>query len=239
MNPLDWIYPPKCMACNRLIPVNDKDRRALWLCDDCELLCEVVEPPICEICGTSVPEDIRRCGYCVNKNHNFTRNYAGFRYDGILVDILHEIKFRNKKHCAGGLGTLWARALTELPVEADYLVPVPMHRKKQRLRGFNQALILADSLSRRFNIPLIPALIRTQNTPPQSGFSMSHRAENVRGVFSLNPKYENVIADKILILVDDIFTTGASLSECAGVLKQHGAAEVVGMTLCVAVKTSP
>jgi len=165
-----------------------------------------------------------------------------FAYDELIRDLMHELKFRNKKQIAQGLGLLWAEFLCNVGHDAistiadPILVPLPMHPKKQRERGFNQAEILAKELSRGLNIPLENILERTLDTPPQSGLHPQLRAENVEDAFAIrdgfNPRGKNYI------LVDDIYTTGASLNECARTLKNSGAKNILCMTFAVTVKNT-
>jgi ComF family protein len=144
------------------------------------------------------------------------------------------MKFRNKKRVAEGLGILWAEH-AEIPSPQNFtLIPMPMHPKKQRERGFNQAEILAFGISKKFGVPIENILTRIHDTPPQSELHPFQRAENVKGIFAIR-KNENVCG-KSFILIDDIFTTGASLNECAKTLKNAGANEILCMTLAISVK---
>jgi len=159
-----------------------------------------------------------------------------------MRDLLHEMKFRNKKRVAQGLGLFWAEFIKKnsqcIPENiSDFvLVPMPMHQKKQRERGFNQAEILTIPLSAALQIPIFDVLIRTVDTPPQSGLHPSQRAENVKDVFSIRRGHD--VSGKNYILTDDIFTTGASLNECAKVLKSAGAIHILCMTLAISVKNN-
>jgi len=114
------------------------------------------------------------------------------------------------------------------------LVPLPMHNKKRRQRGFDQAEELAVALAAATGAKLAPILERTQNTPPQSGLHPRQRAENVRDVFRIKQGVN--VTGQSYILVDDIYTTGASLNECARILKASGAVEVFCMTLAIAIR---
>ena len=114
------------------------------------------------------------------------------------------------------------------------LVPVPMHPKKKRRRGFDQAEILAKALAEATKTKHENILTRIHNTPPQSGLHPQQRLENVRGAFQIRPGY--VVKGRSFTLVDDIYTTGASLNECARVLKAAGAVEVCALTLAIALK---
>jgi len=237
MNLLDWIYPPTCMACRTMLPLNNKPQRDLWLCQRCKDLFEPITAPICEKCGVPTKTAIPVCSSCYGKNFHFSANRAAFVYDELIRDLLHELKFRNKKHIAKGLGILWA-GIVSIPDKSNtILVPLPMHPKKQRERGFNQAEILATELSKNLSIPIENILDRTMDTLPQSAIHPSLRAENVENVFSTAPNFKP--QSKNYILIDDIYTTGASLNECAKTLKIAGVRDISCMTLAITVKNTP
>jgi ComF family protein len=221
------------MACRHLIPVNDPDPLRLRLCGHCRDLFESLPPPVCSRCGAPVRNS---CADCYGRVFYFSSNTSAFIYDDILRDLLHGIKFRGNKTAARGLGELWADIYGVNDFNgADYLVPVPLHFEKQRERGFNQAEILAVPLSERFGIPLaVDMLIRTLYTTPQSGLSPRGRVENVSGAFQFNQSCN--INNKKILLIDDIYTTGASLNECAKILHENGASEIFCMTLSMRLK---
>jgi len=235
-NLLDWLYPPTCIACRKLIPLNHSQPRDMLLCEMCQTLFEPIIPPICNTCGIPTEKEVERCVSCYGKDFHFTTNRGTFLYDELMRDLLLELKFKQNKQIAHSLGKLWAMHMSETFDCEDntFLVPLPMHYKKQRERGFNQAEILTQHLSNRLSIPTEHALLRTIDTPPQSGLHPRQRIENVSGVFEVakdvNPQ------GKHYIIIDDIYTTGASLNECAKVLKEAGAAGVSCMTLSVVEK---
>jgi ComF family protein len=238
---LNWLFPPVCLSCRHIIPVNNIRRVRLRLCENCEPLLEPLKKPVCKKCGapqrnTNNKKDLPLCSDCKGKSFYFSRNTAVFAYDELLRDIIHEIKFRNRKYAAIGLGNLWAAMADENDFEGiDIIVPVPLHQKKERERGFNQAAELARPLSERFNIPLIEGeLIRNRDTNAQSGLSPRGRIENVSGAFTLRSVHD--FKHKKILLIDDIYTTGASINECARVLKQNGASEIRVMTLTVTLR---
>jgi len=229
---LDWVYPPACISCRILLPLNEMRR---FVCERCESLFDPIAPPFCQTCGVPAGTSVKQCASCIGKDFFFNRNHAAFIYEELVRELLHEMKFRNKKRVAQGLGLLWANSSENpMPGEDFTLVPMPMHRKKFRERGFNQAEILTIPLAKKFSRPTANILVRTHDTPPQSGLPPSQRAENVRNIFAIR-KGENVCG-KNYILTDDIFTTGASLNECAKTLINSGAAKVLCMTLAVSVK---
>ena len=233
---LDWIYPPRCMSCRNPLPLQDSARRELWLCSYCENLFQPLEPPGCSICSATVNEGVTTCTSCYGKNFSFIHNRSAFAYEDLVRDMMHEIKFRRRRHVAQGLGRLWAKMLlaepTTFPADA-VLVPLPMHTKKRRERGFDQAMVMAEAISDITGVKLVNALERTHDTPPQSGLHPSQRIENVKGAFRLKPGNIN---GQTLVLVDDIYTTGASLNECARVLLSGGASSVYTITLAIALK---
>jgi len=235
---LDWIYPPTCIACHTLIALNDKQPRDMLLCHHCQGLFEPIPPPNCKCCGIPTENEVERCVSCFGKTFYFTHNYAAFVYDELMRDILHELKFRQKKQIANSLGKLWASHIGNTPLtdasQPYFLVPLPMHPKKKKERGFNQAEILTKHLSVHLNIPIENALIRSLDTPPQSGLHPRQRIENVAGAFEIAKGI--ITCEKNYIIIDDIYTTGASLNECAKVLKEAGAADVFCMTLSVVEK---
>ena len=205
---LNWLYPPTCMGCASLLPVNDAHRASVWLCAACEAL---LRP----IAGRVEKKGGVRC-------------YAQYAYEGILRDVIRGVKFRGKKGHMAALGRLWARGLNEGDL-TGVLVPMPLHRNKERARGFNQAGVLAQALSAGLGIGMAQALVRRVDTAPQAGLHRSMRAENVAGAFAVAKGYTP--SGKSFILVDDIYTTGASLNECARVLWEHGATQVAAIAL--------
>jgi ComF family protein len=159
------------------------------------------------------------------------------------------MKFRRRERLSRRLGELLApvwHSLEELrESETPIVVPVPLHRSRERERGFNQAELLARTLSRRLGReragrgPRVETrcLVRTRPTLPQTGLSLTARRENVRGVFEVSSAER--ISDRAVVLVDDVMTTGATLSACAAALKRAGAGQVIAMTLARAVPQFP
>ena len=183
------------------------------------------------------------CNLCLNKYFQFENNRAAFIYDEFLRELILGIKFGAKKRAAHGLGLVWADWIKKTEIKKYFseiseefiLVPMPMHKKKQSERGFNQAEILTKPVADALKLPMSNLLIRMVDTPPQAGLHPIQRAENVKNVFSIAAG-ENV-KGKNYILIDDIFTTGVSLNECAKTLKASGAAKILCMTLTITVKT--
>jgi len=224
------------MACRSLLPLQDTVRRKLWLCDYCENLFIPLEKPGCNICSIPVSSGVEVCSSCYGKTFAFARNTSCFAYEGLVRDMLRDIKFRQRKYVAQGLGRLWATYIKNTLPSNAILVPLPMHTKKRRQRGFDQAQVMAQALSELTGNKLANILERTKNTPPQSGLHPQQRIENIRGAFVIKQKNQHSISEQSIILVDDIYTTGASLNECAKVLMAGGAMQVSTLTLAIALK---
>ena len=153
-------------------------------------------------------------------------------YEGTLRDIIHAFKYDGRRSLARPLGAMVRHAGAEALRDASCLVPVPLHPWRRVRRGFNQT---AD-LARQLELPVVHALWRSRATPPQTGLTAAERRRNVRRAFLLSPlvsraSRSSLLEDRVVVLVDDVRTTGATLSECARVLKLAGAREVRALTI--------
>jgi ComF family protein len=154
---------------------------------------------------------------------------AGGPFDGPLRDVIHAFKYEGRRSLAAPLGRVMREAGIDLLDGADCVVPVPLHPWRQVRRGFNQAADLAGQLER----PVVHALWRLRTTPTQSGLTAAGRRRNVRDAFAISPLFRyrgGTIADRVVILVDDVRTTGATLNACAEQLRLAGAREVRALT---------
>ena len=224
---LNWLYPPACIACKVMLPVNMGN---FYMCERCEPLFARVELPICEKCGKNLITQDENCASCFGKNFYFESNVSTFMYDDLMKDLLHDMKFRNKKRIATGLGLLWAKHI-ECPDEDFLLTWLPMHPKKQKERGFNQAEVMAKQIAKGLGVPCRNIIRRVVDTPAQAGLHPKLRHENVKGAFEVNSGYS--VHGTNIVIIDDIFTTGASINECARVLIEGGAKKIHARTLAL------
>ncbi len=169
-----------------------------------------------------------RCRLCRSGLTEFDALYCVGAYEGRLRELIHLFKYTPMERLSRPLG---AFLRTGLPSEAtfDLIVPMPLHRKKQRERGFNQAALLAQEVARVASLPLELAVTRSRDTAPQSGLTGNQRRKNVRDAFAVKDPAR--IAGKRILLVDDVVTTGASANSCALALKQAGASFVAVLAL--------
>jgi ComF family protein len=229
---------PACAACRGVLDTPT----AGPVCTTCWSGIRTPPAPWCRTCGDSLPSwrtlsvAMSRCAACRRLPRAIDAGRFAGDYDGALRGIIHAFKYDRRRSLAAPLGRLLADAGRDLLTDADCVVPVPLHAWRRLRRGFNQA---AD-LSRRLDLPVVDALWRTMATRPQSGLTAAARRRNVRGAFAISPALRRStrdarLRDRIVILVDDVKTTGATLDECARVLKAAGAREVRALTLAAAV----
>ncbi len=146
--------------------------------------------------------------------------------DGGVRDIVFDLKYRGIRALAPDMGELLARHLESSRLAADLIVPVPLHRRRERERGYNQAALLAYELGRRTGLPVVPALGRTEDTPPQVAMvGLEKRRANIEGVFECVAD----VRDRRVLLIDDVVTTGSTMGACAAPLKAAGASKVWGL----------
>jgi ComF family protein len=163
------------------------------------------------------------------------RSRSAGRYDGALRHIIHAFKYEGRRSLSGRLGVVLREAGADVLHDAHCVVPVPLHPWRRLTRGFNQAADLASYVG----LPVVHALWRTRATAPQTGLTAAGRRRNVRGAFAISPLLstrvrEAALAGHIVVLVDDVRTTGATLDACAQVLKEAGVTEVRALTLALA-----
>ena len=200
---------------------------------------DLIFPPRCEVCRKSSQEAL--CQDCFIKIKFMKPHlgiYSASTYDGPLKEAIQRFKFKNRKRLAEPLGLLLVKYLSHSPglnmKELDLIVPVPLHRNRLKERGFNQVELLVKKLAQYFEIPVVPALERTRHTKAQFDLARHERFPNIKGAFAVKP-YISVLNKRVL-LVDDIYTTGATIAECSLGLKQAGAKRVEILTLSRAVE---
>ncbi len=199
------------------------------VCAICWKRLTFIADPQCARCGLPFdydPGEGSLCGACAGESPLFDRARAALAYDdgsrSILVGLKHE-----RLHSVSTLATWMLRPGHKLAAEADLICAVPLHRWRLLRRGYNQAALLAAAVARRSGTATVPDLLRRhRRTVSQGGLSRSGRQRNVRGAFSIHPRWVERIKGKRVLLVDDVFTTGATIGECCRVLRRAGAAQV-------------
>ncbi len=229
---LSLLYPEVCQLCQ-----NARAGPGTWyICAKCLSEVEYLQPPWCERCGLpfhgAITESFE-CGNCQNLKLHFARARSAVQAKGPVLEAIHGYKYRREMWFEGFLvDLLLTRAVPELVTSGgwDCLVPVPLHHVKQRERQFNQAERLAAPLARALGLPVRTDLVaRVQPTSTQTRLSREDRQRNVRQAFSLRRGMSP--AGLKVIVIDDVFTTGATTNACARVLAEGGAGEVCVWTV--------
>ena len=234
---IDLIYPPRCHICQEFLWQEGvkKDQEELPFCQTCFNDFYEITSPICPICGrpfVSGIEEDHICESCLRKWPFYNALVAPYLYDGALMAAIHQFKYAGKIYLANSLGRLLCLFAKEWLKEMEdcLMLPVPLHPKRLRERGFNQSLLLARFLTDVFDTELdFLSLRRIRYTRPQTGLQRDERRKNVRRAFEL--KDPHVAKGRTVILVDDVATTGNTLNECARTLKRAGAKEIFCLVL--------
>lgn len=227
---LDLLYPRCCGGCG-----GDAEPGGGHLCWDCRAELRIIGDPLCARCGNPVEGRIDHqyeCFHCVQTEPLFDRARSAVRFEGVITSMIRDFKYHHALWLQEELGDLLqACVAAHYGGETfDAVCPVPLHHVRQRERGFNQAALLAGSLARRMGLPMKQqSLIRARNTGTQTHLTARERLSNVKGAFAVGmaPRWRGLR----LLLVDDVMTTGATVSACAGALKEAGAASVHVVTL--------
>lgn len=226
---LDLALPPRCHLCRVLIEEDD----AVQLCPRCLDTLPLLTSPCCSRCGQpfeGAGED-HPCSRCLHASPPWEQARAAMLYEQDCRELIQRFKFRHETRLRRPLALLIARQLADFATNAaaDCLIPVPLHLRRLRERGFNQSLLLAEQLSNSWKLPLLrQALRRTRWTTPQIELDAEHRAANLQHAFSVTAPEQ--ILNKRIMLVDDVFTTGATLAECSRTLRAAGASAVYAVT---------
>lgn len=221
---LDIVLPPQCLLCRAIIDIPGQ------LCSSCWKSLTFFDSAICHCCGVPfdfVPMPQMLCPACHGHHPSFDRTRAVLRYDDACQRLVTGLKFADRLEGAPAFGQWMTRVGRDLLDKADALVPVPLHRRRLFRRRYNQAAVLGFAIARAGDVAMIPdLLVRRRATRSQIGLSRRARARNVRGAFSVRAVHRDWLKGKRIALVDDVFTTGATVEACARVLKRAGAAAV-------------
>lgn len=202
----------QCIGCEKTLQLNNGQ---VAICEDC-------------FRGLSFLRSPANCPHLPKRY--FDQAFSCLAYEGIVLDWVHQFKYHRQLY----LGKQLAKLLVAMDwgwFPFDFLVPVPLYWFRHFRKGFNPSHLLAHELAKGWKKPILPCLKKQRATPGQAELSRAERLENVQGSFTLLAKTKAVIKDKTLLLIDDVLTTGATVNECAKVLKKSGAAQVIVLTL--------
>lgn len=203
------------------------------LCAECMSHLPRTGEHICLSCGVPLSDEADFCIRCENSDSDFAFNRAPLVYEGEAKDAILALKFANKKYLAKTFGAMMSDEYLRRGINAEIAVFVPMTEAEEKSRGFNQSELLAREVADRLSLPLLPALVKTKDTSSQKRLSADERAENLEGAFKC---VFGEVKNRRILLIDDVFTTGATANSCAHALLKGGAREVFVLTCAVTPK---
>lgn len=220
------ILAPACAACEQ--PLGEPTRGPV--CGSCWQCIKRFTPPLCDVCGDPLPTwralgvEFSSCPRCRGRDHLVSHSRAIGEYDGTLRAVIHALKYDGHRSLARPLAQLMAASGTSVLCGANVVVAVPLHRSRKRARGFNQA----EEIARHLGLPAIRALQRTRATVSQTDLPAEARHANVKNAFRVRKTTD--VKGRVIVLIDDVSTTGATLEACARVLLEAGAREIRALT---------
>lgn len=221
-------FPRHCPICDGAILYGEK------ICDSCAKKLPYIKEPACKKCGKQLENERQEyCGDCNRNVHYFVQGKAVFSYRGEMKLSMYRFKYSNKREYADFFAEEAAKQYGAWMAwrGVEVIVPVPMHAAKRRRRGYNQAEVFAKALGRETAIPVGRNLVkRIKNTIPQKALNDKQRKDNLKGAFQVRT---NIVKYSKILLVDDIYTTGATVDAIAEVLKKAGVKEVYFLSICV------
>ena len=224
----NWLYPARCPICDKVVPTWDEG-----ICSDCLKSIRYVKPPRCLKCGKHIEDETEEfCGDCRERPHYFKQGRALFYYKDIARAV-YRYKYKGRQEYAAVFGREMLYYLGDYvrSVNPDGLIPVPLFKRKERRRGYNQAKLLAKVLGDNLNIPVYDKIvIRSRNTKPLKLLNPEERLNNLKKAFIL---MENGVKLKRVIIIDDIYTTGSTIDALAELLIKRGIEEVYFVTLAI------
>lgn len=220
---LDFVYPPVCISCNRLLP-DGKHR----ICKDCwdSIACLTTNHPL----YIETKEKLLAVGAVSDLVSVFV-----FEKEGIFQHIAHALKYGGYESVGGDLGARLGTTMAEWGIRADFLVPIPLHRAKQRERGYNQAEKISEGVASVTGIRVLrKAVRRIKHTQTQTQLTSDERKKNMEDAFIVNTSNAVLLKGKTCVLIDDVITTGATINSCAKELTNAGVTQIVAASAALA-----
>lgn len=228
----DLVYPPDiyCICCGSAVSPG----QLYSMCGSCLSELNWANGKLCAACGKPLEDwyPDMYCSECINKDRSFDAGITCFQYKESERNMLREFKYHGKSYMARSLSEILYDKVTAVDAQCDILVPVPMYRKKEKKRGYNQAALLAEFTARRMGLTYgRDVLVRVRDTAPMNRLTARERRQNLEEAFAVSAEGRSLIDKKHVMLVDDIYTTGTTTEHCAAVLKAAGASGVTVLSL--------
>lgn len=224
---ISLLYPRHCPVCDEVVP-----RVGMYICPACKNKLEYVQGAICIKCGKQVSEQEEMCIDCKENTHFFDRGVALYKYPCVRQGI-YRMKYKGRKEYLD----FYSQEVVERLGEQlrlwnpDAIIGVPLHKARERKRGYNQAEILASQIGDKMGIPFEKKMVlRQKNTLPQKGLDAFQRQNNLKKAFIIS---QNVVKLNTIVIIDDIYTTGSTMDAVASILKASGVQKVYCLTLAI------
>lgn len=223
---LDFIIPPQCLMCRKSV------QGAGYLCSDCFKKLNFITEPSCQKCGAPFPYEGMTgsdcfCMRCRNENILWQKGKAAFVYNEGIKQLILPLKYADQHNAVRFFVNSMKKYADSLITEADFIVPVPLHKKRLQQRKYNQSALLAWQLGKEAKKIVLPmAINKIKNTPPLGHFNKQDRQNILKNVFNINPKFKNMMQDKTVLLIDDVMTTGSTLNACSHILLDSGVKQI-------------
>lgn len=219
------IFPNQCISCNVLI-----GQEGIF-CISCWQKLQFITEPKCKICSQPFEfkiDDNLTCPRCLSTKPSFDKTIVALRYNSIIKKIIKNFKYYDNIFLAKKLIGFLLNKITLEINNFDIICAVPLHKSRLKSRKFNQSILLAKEIEKKFNKKLYYDLIfRTKNTATQASLKSKERTKNLKNAFAFNEKYSSLIKNKKILLIDDVMTTGVTVENCAKILKKAGAQKVI------------
>lgn len=229
-NLLNLLFPKniKCILCGEELNKNSK----YSICEDClSSLPFIINS--CPRCSTPITDNNQGvCQNCKINNYHFRRAFAVLEYNETMSRFIHKLKYGGAKYSIEPIANLLINKLATLTENFDYITYIPMFKKKEKSRGYNQSKILAEYVSEKSNIEIVPFCYKQIDNLNQASLDYKARKENVKDVYSFDKQYKEIIQGKTILIIDDIMTTGSTIDEISKVLINAGAKECYALVLC-------
>ncbi len=229
MSGLNTILPPRCPVSGDIVDAQGQISPKIWG----EL--DFISKPFCAHCGIALDLEVLENGKCIKCLDNppvFSSSRSVFKYNDLSRNLILGFKHGDKTHYVSSFVPFLEQVGKLMLERADFLVPVPLHPRRLIARRYNQAALISGVLSKSCGVKHLPlAMRRVRSTPSQGHLNSGDRIKNVQKAFDVHKKYHSLLKDKSVVLIDDVYTTGATVKECSKILLKHGVAEVNILTI--------
>lgn len=217
---LDLLFPPVCAGC---------EKKGVNWCADCQSQIGVLTEPLCLKCGSPAKKTVHQCPQCVDNAYSFVSLRSWVVFEGPTRSALHRLKYKRDWLLGDTFAFHLSDFVRQLDWQVEMVIPIPLGRKRRKKRGYNQVEVITAPLAVYLDLPHAPrALTRAKETRTQVGLSAAERRENVKSVFQAKPAF---VKGRSILLMDDVATTGATLSSAADALLSAGASQVYALTV--------